>query len=414
MISPRILAMVLAGGEGTRLHPLTGQRSKPSVPFGGRYRIVDFVLSNLVNSKIFCIYLLVQYKSQSLIEHIRRSWVLSPIFPAQFLSVVPPQMRGGPEWFQGTSDAVFQNIDRIEQYAPDLVVVFGADHIYRMDIRQMIDFHLENHADVTVAALPVPLDIAPGFGIIDAQRDGRIRGFLEKPAQPPAMPDDPTRSYASMGNYVFSTKALITALVDANARGDKDFGRHILPRLIGTDRVFAYDFSTNRVPGVRQYEEPAYWRDVGTIDAYYAAHQDLLGREPKFNLFNPEWRIGSSNYQGPSPKIIEAQISNSVIGSGTLISGGKIRNSILRREVLIEEDVEIEDCIIMDYTTIRQGAHLRRAIVDRFNTIAPNERIGFEPKIDVERYTVTESGLVVVPRGPSRAISATGRITRYL
>jgi glucose-1-phosphate adenylyltransferase len=406
--------MVLAGGEGTRLHPLTRERSKPSVPFGGRYRIVDFVLSNLVNSKIFSIYLLVQYKSQSLIEHIRRSWVLSPIFSEQFVTVVPPQMRGGPEWFQGTADAVFQNIDRIEQYAPDLVVVFGADHVYRMDIRQMIDFHIENRADVSVAALPVPIETASAFGIIDAGPDGRIRGFLEKPAEPPAMPGDPTRSYASMGNYVFTTSALITALTDANRRGDKDFGRHILPRLIRTSRLFAYDFSSNRIPGVRAYEEQAYWRDVGTIDAYYAAHLDLLGREPKFQLFNPEWRIGSSSYPGPSPRIIEARISNSVIGSGAYIDGGTIRNSILRREVRIEEDVEIEDCIIMDYTTVRRGAHLRRAIVDRYNTIERNERIGFEPRIDAERYTVSESGIVVVPRAPSRAISATGRVTRYL
>jgi glucose-1-phosphate adenylyltransferase len=412
--NPRILAMVLAGGECTRLHPLTRERSKPSVPFGGRFRIVDFVLSNLVNSGIFSIYLLVQYKSQSLIEHIRRSWVLSPIFQEQFVTVVPPQMREGPEWFQGTSDAVYQNLRLIEDHAPDLVVVFGADHIYRMDVRQMIDSHMDNHADVTVAALPVPIGTASAFGVIDARADGRIRGFLEKPAEPPAMPNDPTRAYASMGNYVFTTKALISALLDANRRGEKDFGRDILPRLISTDRIYAYDFSSNRVPGVRDYEELAYWRDVGTIDAYYAAHQDLLGREPRLNLFNPQWRIGSSNYQGPSPRIMDAQISNSVIGSGSLILGGKIRNSILRREVTIEEDVELEDCIIMDYTTIRRGAHLRRAIVDRYNTIARDERIGFEPKIDVDRYTVTESGLVVVPRAAGRAISSTGEITRYL
>ncbi|MGB7991955.1 MAG: glucose-1-phosphate adenylyltransferase [Candidatus Methylophosphatis roskildensis] len=414
MKDPRILAMVLAGGEGSRLHPLTRERSKPSVPFGGRYRIVDFVLANLVNSKIFSIYVLVQYKSQSLIEHIRRSWVLSPILHEHFVTVVPPQMREGPEWFEGTSDAVYQNLRLIEHHVPDLVVVFGADHIYRMDIRQMIDFHLENQADVTVAALPVPLETASAFGVIDADKDGRVRGFLEKPAEPPAMVNDPTRAYASMGNYVFNAKALTAALIEANRLGEKDFGRHILPRLINSDRIYAYDFSTNRVPGVRDYEEQAYWRDVGTLDAYYAAHQDLLGREPRFNLFNPEWRIGSSNYQGPSSRIMEAQISNSVIGSGSLINGGKIRNSILRREVTIEEGVEIDDCIIMDYTTIRRGAHLRRVIVDRYNIIARDERIGFDPTIDVGRFTITESGIVVVPRAPARAVSATGAITRYM
>jgi glucose-1-phosphate adenylyltransferase len=330
--TPHILAMVLAGGEGSRLYPLTEHRSKPSVPFGGRFRIVDFVLSNLVNSKIFAIYLLVQYKSQSLIEHIRRSWVLAPIFPEQFIAIVPPQMRQGPEWFQGTADAVYQNLGLIEKHAPDLVVVFGADHIYRMDVRQMVDFHLESGADVTVAALPVPIAAASAFGIIDASGDGTIRSFLEKPAYPAPMPGDPAHAFASTGNYIFSTRVLIEALREGHRRGEKDFGKDLLPRLIETHRVLAYDFAGNRIPGIRASEEPGYWRDVGTIDAYFAAHQDLLGIEPRFDVFNPKWRLGSSNYQGPSTKFFRAELENSLIGAGGLIQGARIRNSIVGRE----------------------------------------------------------------------------------
>ncbi|SDG82750.1 glucose-1-phosphate adenylyltransferase [Nitrosomonas sp. Nm132] len=399
MPNPKILAMVMAGGEGKRLYPLTCERSKPSVPFGGRYRIVDFVLSNLVNSHIFAIYLLVQYKSQSLIEHIRRSWGLTPIFPEQFVTVVPPQMREGPEWFQGTADAVYQNLNLIRQHAPDLVAVFGADHIYRMDVQQMARFHLENNADVTVAALPVLLAQASAFGVIESTRDGQIRQFHEKPQHPLSMPEDPARAYASMGNYLFSTNTLLAALEEGKHRGEKDFGHHLLPRLCQRHRVFAYNFSDNRVPGVRDYEESHYWRDVGTIDAYFLAHQDLLGIEPKFNLFNPQWRFASSEYLGPSAKFIRAEIENSIIGDGSFIKGASVHNSVIRREVLIEEDVEIDECIVMDYTVIRRGARLKRAIIDRYNLIGAGSRIGYDRQADAARYTVTDSGIVVVPKG---------------
>jgi glucose-1-phosphate adenylyltransferase len=414
MITPNILAVVLAGGEGSRLHPLTQHRSKPSVPFGGRYRIVDFVLSNLVNSKIFAIYLLVQYKSQSLIEHIRRSWVLSPIFPEQFIGVVPPQMLEGPEWFQGTADAVYQNVGLIEKHAPDLVVVFGADHVYRMDVRQMVAFHLGSGADVTVAAMPVPIRQASAFGIIDAADNGLIRGFREKPISPPAMPRDPARAFASMGNYIFKTDVLIRALREGHRLGEKDFGRDLLPRLIQTRRVFAYDFCGNRIPGIRDYEERGYWRDVGTIDAYFAAHQDLLGAEPKFDMFNPKWRIGSSNYQGPSPKFVHAEVDNSIISSGGLIMGARVRNSIVRREVRMEEDVELDECIVMDYAVLRKGARLKRVIVDRYNTIEAGEHIGYDAAADRRRFTVTDSGIVVVPRGQNSDTRAEGVMFRYL
>lgn len=404
----KVLAMVLAGGQGSRLHPLTAERSKPSVPFGSRYRIADFVLSNLVNSEIRSIYLLVQYKSQSMIEHVTKSWGHSHSFPGEFVSVVPPQMLEGQEWFQGTADAIAQNLNLIRHHAPDMVAVFGADHIYRMDVRQMVDFHKATRAHASVAAIPVPLAIARGFGIIDAAADGRVTGFLEKPASPPPMPGDPTHAYGSMGNYLFDTNVLVDALLEAKRRGETDFGTHILPRLIHDHRVHAYNFATNRIPGIRAYEEHAYWRDVGTLDAYYAANQDVLGGEPRFNLFNPQWFINSSNYQGPSPRIVSGQIENSVVGAGSLIKGARLKNTILRREVIVEPDVEIEDSIIMDYAVIRRGTRLRRVIVDRYNEIGPGTTIGFDAVADRARFPVSAGGVVVLPKGSSQP-----DITRY-
>jgi len=398
MKSPNILAFVMAGGEGTRLHPLTAERSKPSVPFGGRYRIADFVLSNLVNSEIRSIYLLVQYKSQSLIEHIRKAWVLSPILSEQFVTVVPPQMREGPAWFQGTADAVYQNLNLIKQHNPDLVVVFGADHIYRMDVRQMVRFHRERQAEITMAALPVPLAQASSFGIIATEADGRVCEFQEKPEHPQAMPSDPERAYASMGNYLFDAKVLVTALQEAHERGENDFARHVLPRLMTSRRLYAYDFATNRVPGVKRFEEAAYWRDVGTLDAYFDAHQDVLGIEPRFELFNPQWPIYSSNYQGPVAKIVGGTITNSILAAGTLLKDATVRNSIIRREVILEEGVELEDCIIMDYVVIKRGARLRKVIVDRYNTIKAGA-IGYDPEADRQSFYVTASGIVVIPQG---------------
>lgn len=399
MFNPKILALIMAGGEGKRLEPLTRERSKPAVPFAGRFRIIDFVLSNMVNSKVFSIYLLVQYKSQSLIEHIRRSWTLAPIFPEQFVTVVPPQMRGGPEWFQGTADAVYQNLNLIGNHGPDLVAVFGADHIYRMDIRQMMRFHLESEADVTVAAVPVAMDLAHQFGVIEVTSDGRIQAFHEKSDAAPCLPHDPAHAYASMGNYLFRAEVLVQAMKEANRRGEKDFGRDILPRICKTHRVYAYNFLNNHIIGSRDYEEQGYWRDVGNIDTYFDAHQDLLGLEPKFNLFNPEWRIASCNYQGPEPRLIHASIDNSIISSGSFIKDAKIQRSIVRNEVLIEEDVELDECIVMDYAVIRRGARLRRVIIDRYNVIEKGTCIGYDSPADAQRYFVSEGGVVVIPKG---------------
>lgn len=400
MLEERLIAFVMAGGEGSRLQPLTAPRSKPAVPFGARYRIIDFVLSNLINSGIRSIYLLVQYKSQSLIEHVRQTWALSPLQQNQFVTVVPPQMREGDSWFQGTADAVYQNLSLIEVHNPTRVAVFGADHIYRMDIRQMLEFHRQREADVSVSALPVPLGDASNFGVIATDPRGRILEFQEKPAQPSPMPHDPNRVLASMGNYLFNTQVLVEALREARRRGETDFGRHVLPRLMETHSLFAYDFASNRIPGIKPYEEPMYWRDVGNIDAYFEAHKDVLGLEPCFDLFNPQWPIYSSDYQGPVARVIGGQIQNSLLGAATVVHGHtRIRNSIIRREAIIEEDAELDECIIMDYVRIGRGAQLRRVIVDRHNLIEPGAQIGFDPEQDRRRYQISPGGVVVVPIG---------------
>ncbi|MCX7793250.1 MAG: glucose-1-phosphate adenylyltransferase [Thermodesulfovibrionales bacterium] len=399
MPHPRVLAFVLAGGKGERLFPLTAFRSKPSVPFGGRYRIVDFVLSNLINSHIYSVYLLVQYKSQSLIEHIRRNWVMSPLVKEHFITVVPPQMRMGPEWFQGTADAVFQNLNLIQQLNPELVIVFGADHIYRMDIRQMIDFHLEKDAFVTVAARPVPIETASQFGVIVSDQEKRITGFQEKPKKPSPMPDNPKMAYVSMGNYIFNKDVLIESLIKAQNKKQHDFGAHIIPDLVETKKVFAYDFGTNIIPGTRDYEEKGYWRDVGTIAAYFNAHMDMLGEKPLFELNNRLWPIHPSSSEFPPAKILKADIMNSIIAEGTVVGKAKIINSVIRSGVVIEDDVTIEECIIMDDVVIKKGAALKRLIVDKLNTIEEGERIGFEPEKDRFRCHIDHSGIAVIPRG---------------
>lgn len=395
----RILAFVMAGGGGSRLSPLTLHNSKPSLPFGSRFRIADFVLSNLLNSGVKAMYILVQYKSQSLIEHVRKAWVVSPMRNDEFVTVVPPQMLRGGDWFQGTADAVYQNINLIQAHAPDLVLVFGADHVYRMDLQQMLDLHRDRDADVTVAALPVPLAEAPSFGIIVADRSGRVLDFQEKPKNPTPMPADPTRAYASMGNYLFKTDVLVKALKAAHERGEHDFGSHVLPHLKDTHRLFAYDFATNVVPGTKPYEEKAYWRDVGTLDAYFAAHQDLLGEHPRFDMFNPQWRVFSSNYQGPVARLLDVHMKNSVVAAGSLVRQASITNSIVRREVMIDEDVEIEDCVIQDYVHIKRGARLKRAIVGTYNVIEAGTRIGYDREEDSRRFQVTGSGITVVGPG---------------
>ncbi len=404
-----VLAFVMAGGEGSRLHPLTANRCKPAVPFNGKHRIVDFVLSNLVNSEIYSIYLLVQYKSQSLIEHVRQSWTLARFIPNHFITVVPPQMRNGPEWFQGTADAVYQNIHLIESMQPDIVAVFGADHVYRMDIRQMIDFHLVSNAHASVATIPVPLSECDQFGIVETDHQHRITDFKEKPKTAQPMPGSGTQALASMGNYIFNADVLLQQLKKMHESGDSDFGKHILPGMVKTHKLVAYDFATNTIPGTEPYEEPAYWRDVGTIDAYFQAHFDTLGATPKFRMTNRRWPIYASPDQAESAQIENATIHRSIVGSGSIIDGGTLDHAMLRRSVLVEPNARLEQCIIMERSRIGQGAQVRRCIIDQDNDVPPGEQIGFNLERDRQRFHVTESGIVVVPAGffPARRNAAT-------
>jgi glucose-1-phosphate adenylyltransferase len=399
MSYPKVLAFALAGGKGERLFPLTVFRSKPAVPFGGRYRIVDFVLSNFINSDIHAIYLPVQYKSQSLIEHVRQNWVLSSVIKYHFATVVPPQMRMGPEWFQGTADAIFQNINLIKHHNPELVIIFGADHIYRMDIRQMIDFHLQKNAQVTVASIPVPIEKASSFGIMATDSGKQITGFQEKPKKPAPMPDDPRHAYASMGNYIFNRDILLEALAKSQRKKQHDFGAHVIPNMVQTGKIFAYDFATNIVPGTMPYEEKGYWRDVGTIPAFFEAHMDMLGDTPLFELDNKSWPILPSGYSGPASKILSGNIRNSIIAEGVVIHNAKIRNSFIRSDVIIEKGVSIEDCLIMDQVVLKKGCRLRKVIVDKMNVIDEGEEIGFDPNRDRFRCHIDASGIAIVPRG---------------
>ncbi|MGB9823220.1 MULTISPECIES: glucose-1-phosphate adenylyltransferase [Thermodesulfovibrio] len=395
----KVLAIILAGGKGERLFPLTSFRSKPSVPFGARYRIVDFVLSNLVNSQIYSIYLLVQYKSQSLIEHIRQNWFFSSVGRDHFVTVVPPQMRMGPEWFQGTADAVFQNIGLIKEHKPDIVLIFGADHIYRMDIRQMIKFHIENDAEVTVAARPIPIKQASAFGVIVANSNQKITGFQEKPKQPQPMPDNPQMAYVSMGNYIFNSDILVDALVRAEKKKQHDFGAHVIPELVERGaRVYAYDFDKNEIPGIKPYEERGYWRDVGTISTYFDAHMDMLGEKPVFEIYNKMWPIYPSRYEGPPVKILDGQIRNSVIADGALIYGGKIENSFIRSGCIIEEGAQVKDSLIMDDVVVKRNSRLYRVIVDKKNVVYEGEEIGFSREKDRFRCHIDSSGICIIPR----------------
>ena len=293
-----VVALVLAGGNGTRLHPLTVEHAKPALPFAVGYRIIDFVLSNLVNSQITSIHVLAQYKPQSLIEHIRTAWAPWSSGQDARITVVLPRTEAEPGTFRGTADAVYQNLDIIDRHKADVVAVFAADHVYRMDVRQMVSFHQERDAEVSVAAVPVPIERASAFGIIATGPAGELRDFQEKPERPAPMPTDPGRAYASMGNYLFNAPALVELLEAANRRGETDFGCHIMPRLRHSYRAFAYDFSGNKVPGVQPYEERAYWRDIGTIEAYKAAQRDVLDPLPRFSLVNPNWPIRGGNYRG--------------------------------------------------------------------------------------------------------------------
>jgi glucose-1-phosphate adenylyltransferase len=400
----RVLAFVLAGGKGTRLYPLTKERAKPAVPFAGKYRIVDFVLSNLINSGIYSVYVLIQFKSQSLLQHLRDGWQFAGLLKNQFVIPVPAQMRSpGETWYQGTADAIYQNINLIEQADPHVVVIFGADHVYRMNIREMIGFHEQKRAVATVAAIPVPREQALEFGVIEAESDGRIVGFHEKKPDAPTMPGDPQRVYASMGNYIFSTRVLLQELYqDANnEQSTHDFGRDILPSLAGRAPIYAYDFQTNFIPG-EPAGRPAYWRDVGTIDAYYEANMDARAVEPELNLYNREWPLITAGYSDPPAKFVfddegrRGQAIDSVVAGGTILSGGIVHDSVVGRYVRVHSGALVEDSIIFDNCDIGRRARIRRAILDKNVRVPEDAVIGYDLETDRRHHHVTESGIVVV------------------
>ncbi len=400
----RVLAFVLAGGKGTRLSPLTKERAKPAVPFGGRYRIVDFVLSNLVNSGIYSIYVLIQFKSQSLLQHLREGWEVSGLLKNNFIIPVPAQMRSAQEdWYRGTADAIHQNMNLIQQADPHVVAIFGADHIYRMNIRQMIEYHVEKQAGVTVAAIPVEKQFASEFGVIETTSDGRIMGFHEKKADAPTMPEDPSRVFASMGNYVFSTDLLLREL-HADGRNDAsshDFGKDILPSLIGRADMYAYDFQTNVIPG-DPIGSPQYWRDVGTLDAYYEASMDLRAVSPELNLYNRQWPLRTAGYYDAPAKFVfdedgrRGMAIDSIISGSSIVSGGTVHGSVLGRGVRIHTGAKIEDSVIFDNCDIGRHAKVRRAILDKNVKIGEGAEIGYNLDEDRKKYHVTESGIVVV------------------
>jgi len=400
----RVLAMVLAGGKGTRLYPLTKNRAKPAVPFGGKYRIVDFVLSNLVNSGVYSTFVLTQFKSQSLLQHLRDTWQFGSLLPYQFIIPVPAQMRSPDEtWYQGTADAIFQNMDLIKRADPDLVLVFGADHIYRMNIRDMIEFHNAKDADVTVAAFPMAKELAAEFGVVEVTPGGRIIDFHEKRSDAPTIPDDPEKVFASMGNYVFTADVLMRELVAdaANETSSHDFGRDILPDLVQRAKVYAYDFRENRIPGDPPSVLP-YWRDVGTIDAYYQASMDLRAVTPDLNLYNTQWPLGSTRELYPPAKFVFDQDGrrghavDSIISSGCILSGGVALNSVLGRAVRIHSGAVVESSVLFDNCDIGRYARVRGAILDKNVHVPEGATIGYDMEKDRGSYFVSENGIVVV------------------
>lgn len=407
---PDVFGIVLAGGEGKRLAPLTADRAKPAVPFGGNYRLIDFALSNLVNGGLRRIVVLTQYKSHSLDRHISTTWHLSPLL-GNYVTPVPAQMRRGPRWFSGSADAIYQNLNLLYDERPDYVCVFGADNIYRMDPRQMIDQHVEGGAAVTVAALRVPLAEADQFGVIETDAGGQtITAFREKPTDAVGLADAPDQVFASMGNYVFTTEALIAAVTeDAQDETSKhDMGGSIVPMLVTRGVGQVYDFVRNDVPGASERER-GYWRDVGTIDAFYDAHMDLISIEPEFNLYNRAWPILSWPEPLPPAKFVfddeerRGQALDSMVCAGVVVSGATARRSVLAPGAHLHTGALVEDSVLFQDVDVGRDAIVRRAIVDKNVRIAEGAQVGVDPEADRERFHVSEGGVVVVGKGATVA-----------
>lgn len=398
----KVLTFILAGGKGERLYPLTRDRTKPAVPFGAIYRIIDFTLSNCINSDLRRIYLLSQYKSLSLNRHIQSGWNILSSTLGEFITVVPAQQRINEHWYKGTADAIYQNIYLLQKELPDLLLILSGDHIYKMDYKEMIDFHLEKGADVTIAAVEMDERSSREFGVIEIDDDYRISGFREKPAHPKTLPSKPEKILASMGIYVFNTEIMVRELIeDAKKDTAHDFGKNIIPAMINKNQVFAYNFI-----GVKK--DAHYWRDVGTIEAYFESNMDLVSVSPLLNLYDPEWPIHT--YQGPFPPaktVFDESFEGgrrgtaleSVISGGCIISGGEVRRSLLSPNVKIDSSAQVEDSILLEGVWVKERARIRRAIIDKESEIHPGMQIGYDREEDAKNFTVTESGIVVVSKG---------------
>jgi glucose-1-phosphate adenylyltransferase len=402
----KILCFVMAGGKGTRLEPLTADRSKPAVPFGGKYRIIDFVLSNLINSGIYSIYVLTQFKSQSLTEHLETTWNFGSMLASHFIIPVPAQQRTGEHWYQGTSDAIYQNFNLINDHQPELVAVFGGDHIFKMNVDDMIAYHREV-ADVTIAAIPVPLKDASSFGVIQVDENWRIVGFQEKPKNPTPIPDRPDQALVSMGNYVFNRQVLMDALVEdaKDTNSSHDFGKNVLPTLLAQGkRLYAYDYMRNRIPGSTNQFNDSYWRDVGTLESYYEASMDLRAISPQLDLYNQEWPIRSEPNALPPAKFVHnaegrvGQAIQSIVCEGSIVSGSTVIDSVIGRACRINSYAEVHSSVLLDDVDIGRGARVRRCIIDKHVVIPANDVIGYNRDEDAKRFRVTESGIVVIAK----------------
>jgi glucose-1-phosphate adenylyltransferase len=401
--NPKVLGVVLAGGEGKRLYPLTRDRAKPAVPFGGNYRLVDFALSNLVNSSYRQIVVLTQYKSHSLDTHLAKTWRMSPLL-GNYVTPVPAQMRTGRNWFQGSADAIFQNFNIIHDEKPDIICVFGADNLYRMDASQMVDFHVDSGAGVTVAGLRVPVEEAFRFGVIEPGADGRIAAFHEKPSEAQGLDDDPGQVFASMGNYVFSTESLleVVAADAADESSSHDMGGDIIAGMVESGDAAVYDFvKDNEVPGTTERDR-GYWRDVGTIDAYHAAHMDLISVHPVFNLYNHEWPIFTWHDPLPPAKFVfdddrrRGAATDSMICSGVVVSGARVRRSVVSPGVHLHTGALIENSVLLHNVDVGRHAIVRNAVIDKDVRIPPGARIGVDEAADRERFHVSDDGIVVI------------------
>lgn len=403
---PGELTMILAGGKGSRLYPLSRDRAKPAVPFGGRYRVIDFVLSNFTNSGFYKIKVLIQFMSNSLNRHLSLAWRLDSQL-GHYVDVVPPQMRVGESWYMGTADAVYQNLNLIHDEQPDNIMIFGGDHVYKMNVRQMLDYHKEKKAELTVAAVPKPVSIASEMGVLEIDNNGAIIGFEEKPKNPKRIPGQEEMCLVSLGNYIFNKDALVNVLnkdhKDKNS--SHDFGKDIIPSMIKSHKVFAYDFMNNSCPGMEE-KEKGYWCDIGTIEAYWEANMDLCSVTPRFNLYNTQWPIRTAYHPYPPAKFVFAnepesrvgRATDSLISEGCIISGGQVNKCVLSPNIRINSYASVSDSVLMEGVNIGRHCKIKKAIIDKDVIVPPDTVIGYDLEHDKKHFHVTESGIVVIPK----------------